>query len=116
MNDLLDQTFGLLRVTQLSSKTSSTGQLYYWCLCECGKEKEIRRDNLISGQVKSCGCTRKTKTGKSNITFSINAYVDAVNRKKAQIDEEQKRKLEIRRQIEFKKEMAAIEKEFTYDF
>ena len=33
----------------------------YNCLCDCGNRKVIRRDSLITGLSKSCGCTRKVK-------------------------------------------------------
>jgi hypothetical protein len=28
----------------------------YWCLCTCGVRKLIRRDSLLKGNSKSCGC------------------------------------------------------------
>lgn len=28
----------------------------YRCICDCGKEKIILRENLLSGRQKSCGC------------------------------------------------------------
>ncbi len=44
------------------------GRAYYKCLCDCGNIKEIRRDGLISGNIKSCGCLNRknyTKHGRS---------------------------------------------------
>ena len=29
------------------------------CLCECGKKKEIRRNAVLTGKTKSCGCIHK---------------------------------------------------------
>lgn len=31
---------------------------YYPCRCECGKETLVRKDALVSGGTKSCGCSR----------------------------------------------------------
>lgn len=31
----------------------------YICLCECGKCKEVRRDQLKNKIIKSCGCSRR---------------------------------------------------------
>lgn len=32
---------------------------YYYCICDCGKEKWISRNNLRNFRTKSCGCSRK---------------------------------------------------------
>lgn len=32
---------------------------YYLCKCDCGNEKWIRADSIVSGTQKSCGCLRK---------------------------------------------------------
>jgi len=31
----------------------------YLCVCDCGRSKEIRKDHLLSGVSKSCGCRGK---------------------------------------------------------
>lgn len=36
------------------------------CLCECGKEKIILRNNVLRGSSKSCGCLRKEQVSKLN--------------------------------------------------
>lgn len=68
--DLTGQTFNRLTVLQLSSKQNpknSTPSGRYWnCLCVCGKEKTVCQNNLVHGQVKSCGClTKETTTARS---------------------------------------------------
>lgn len=35
------------------------GRLYYHCICECGKEKDVSAASLIQGKSKSCGCVKK---------------------------------------------------------
>lgn len=37
---------------------------YYLCSCDCGNTKSIRRDKLLNGMTKSCGCI---KTGRKNL-------------------------------------------------
>lgn len=31
----------------------------YLCICDCGKERLVKIDNLLNGRSKSCGCLRK---------------------------------------------------------
>lgn len=39
---------------------------WYLCTCDCGNRKLIRRDSLIEGLSKSCGCTNgRAYKGKS---------------------------------------------------
>lgn len=72
---MIGQKFGRLRVISDTSRWN-----YKLCRCRCGKEKEIRKDALLTGRTRSCGCllsevARKkipllaranTKTGLSN--------------------------------------------------
>lgn len=39
---------------------------YYVCLCDCGKQKIVRKDMLIYGGVKSCGCLLYEKSKENN--------------------------------------------------
>jgi len=41
---------------------------FYLCRCDCGKEKLISKGNLVGGEIISCGCYRKEKTGEGNKT------------------------------------------------
>ena len=45
---------------------------FYHCICECGNEKDIRADHILSGYIKSCGCKRKNEKYKNleNIKFN----------------------------------------------
>ena len=58
--DLTGQRFTRLFVLGISHrewKTSSRGYRYFWrCRCDCGAECVQRRDTLMNGRVKSCGC------------------------------------------------------------
>lgn len=59
--DLLNHKFGNLTVigpAESEKRSDGNGSFTRWkCLCECGKEKIIRTNNLREG-VKSCGCLR----------------------------------------------------------
>ena len=55
IKNLTNVKFGLLTVVALSPKTT-TGSVYWSCLCECGNEAVVFRGNLTSGATRSCGC------------------------------------------------------------
>lgn len=52
------------------------GHVVYLCKCDCGKEKEIRGNNLRVGGSISCGCTRRT----SNKGRKYKSYIDKKDR------------------------------------
>lgn len=51
------------------------------CVCDCGKYKEVWKNNLVAGRTKSCGCQRKGVNKKYNEYFVKDrvAYVKATN-------------------------------------
>ena len=52
--DISGNRYGRLTAISFSRKVNKK---YYWlCKCDCGNTKEVRKDHLISGNVKSCGC------------------------------------------------------------
>lgn len=60
--NLTGQKFGKLTVLyRTDDYIDKNGQhrTMWHCLCECGKEKDIRGTNLTSGSTKSCGCLQK---------------------------------------------------------
>jgi hypothetical protein len=62
MNTFIGQTFGKLTVTEVSGK-SIRHETLYTCVCECGTEKTgVRKFNLTSGRIKSCGCAPRTSS------------------------------------------------------
>lgn len=57
VKDITGQRFGKLTVIAQDKLRTNEGNGTYWlCSCDCGQIKSIRRGNLISGNVKSCGC------------------------------------------------------------
>jgi hypothetical protein len=52
--DLTDQKFD--RLTVISYAGRKNGHSFWNCVCDCGNKKIIRRELLLNGKVKSCGC------------------------------------------------------------
>ena len=61
-NEIIGQKFG--RWTVLSKDKSHPR--YYWCRCECGKEKSVFQGSLTTGKSKSCGCLKQEKNIQKN--------------------------------------------------
>lgn len=58
--DLSGLKFGLWTVQTLSTKKKKpNGGVYWMCVCECGKEKAVAADSLISGKSLTCGCSKE---------------------------------------------------------
>lgn len=70
VQDLVGKQVGRLFIAQLSREKTGRykkngkfyRRYYYICKCECGKEFELRRDSILSGHTKSCGCVTKIKS------------------------------------------------------
>lgn len=66
MDDLIGKTFDLLTVIERQSIKGKDGQkrAYYLCECNCKESDKnrawVRRDALMSGKTKSCGCLQKS--------------------------------------------------------
>ena len=54
------QKFGKLTVIERLPRYKNN-KTFYNCLCECGNEKIVSGSNLITGNVKSCGCISKER-------------------------------------------------------
>ena len=54
LRDLVGSRFGNLTVISFDRLTN--GQSFWLCRCDCGNEKIISRNHLITGNTKSCGC------------------------------------------------------------
>lgn len=77
-NNIIGQTFG--KLTVLRADKSKPG--YYWCHCECGREKSIYGSHLRAGMTKSCGCLRgKYDSYKKISPETLKRYEDAIGKK-----------------------------------
>lgn len=55
--DVTGQTFGrLTAIRQVDRKTKTGYPRSYYCECQCGNHTIVRRSQLISGEILSCGC------------------------------------------------------------
>ncbi len=52
----IGQKFGRLVVKLIARREGVKSRAVALCQCECGKQKEVRVDALISGKTLSCGC------------------------------------------------------------
>lgn len=65
IKDLVGQRFGKLTVIRDSGKRrTGSGGVIWVCRCECGQEKEVRQDALLSGTTISCGCANSRGNAK----------------------------------------------------
>ena len=46
------------------------GRVHWFCICDCGKTKNISADDLTSGKTQSCGCLRNEKLIERNLEWS----------------------------------------------
>lgn len=54
--DLTGQRFGRLVVLGLADVPDRKGFIFWRVRCDCGTEKTVMQNNLVSGRTKSCGC------------------------------------------------------------
>lgn len=64
--------FGSLIVLSDAEKTTSgkRPQRQFLCMCDCGKTKVVRYQNLKSGNTRSCGCIRNARSGERAIEIA----------------------------------------------
>ena len=73
--DIIGKKYGNLFVQQFTESHPKnpykTGRIeyFYICQCKCGKLHKAKRNNLITGHTKSCGCLRKI-CGKNNKSWT----------------------------------------------
>lgn len=72
--DLTGNVYGRLTVLGESGKNGHTGG--YWnCRCSCGNLVVVARDNLRTGNTKSCGCLSKNLSMERMIGLQLNGRV-----------------------------------------
>lgn len=57
--NLIGKRFGKLTVIEDSGKRSGRGHIIWTCQCDCGNTTEVSSNNLVRGNVFSCGCIRE---------------------------------------------------------
>ena len=56
--EFIGRKFGKLEVIKYLY-TNAKNKTIYLCKCECGNLKEVKRNSLVTGHTKSCGCIPK---------------------------------------------------------
>ena len=69
-NDLIGHKFGKLTVIK-NVGTNKRHNTLWLCKCECGNNKIVARDKLITGNTKSCGCLKKQHCSSLHKTHSL---------------------------------------------
>ena len=59
IKDLTGLKYGFLTALNISYQ-DDLGNNYWNCLCDCGNYIEVRANHLLSGEIKSCGCLKKS--------------------------------------------------------
>lgn len=58
--DLTGQHFGMLTAVERCSERGKNNCVYWLCRCRCGGQTKASTGNLRRGNVRSCGCLRKS--------------------------------------------------------
>lgn len=66
IKDISGQVFGKLEVLELATKDKNN-QTIWKCKCECGTQTQVRRNDLVGGKTKSCGCSKR----KNKLTLNL---------------------------------------------
>ena len=79
--NLIGKRFGKL-VVLYDTKERKDGRIIWHCICDCGKECNVKSSNLIQGRTKSCGCLQKEKAKKNIEQYNIDHNIlDLTNKK-----------------------------------
>lgn len=66
-DSVIGRRFGKLVATEAISVEPGSPRKYL-CLCDCGRNKVMRRDHLLTNKPKSCGCMRKELKQRVTVT------------------------------------------------
>ena len=69
--DLIGKRFGKLVVLQYVGTNDKGKYHYYKCKCDCGVEKIINRNSLVSGFIRSCGCVSKARRSRTHDVLGV---------------------------------------------
>lgn len=59
---IVEQRFGkLVAIKEIGRDPKNKYQILYLCKCDCGNEKVVRKEYLVQGDCRSCGCDRPHK-------------------------------------------------------
>jgi len=84
MRDLTNQRFSSLVARYPLSKRTKQGNAIWHCECDCGNTAEVRGNDLVTGNTKSCGCRNKERQTNliETLTFVDHTCVDWLRSRK----------------------------------
>ena len=65
IKDLTKQRYGRLYVLEKTEMKNNNGSTIFKCQCECGNIKLASSNDLIQGNIVSCGCKQRENLEKS---------------------------------------------------
>ncbi len=76
--DITGKRYGRLVVVGETHRTRNRAgsQAHLLCLCDCGREHNVARSNLVSGNCQSCGCLHKEITVKRSTKHGRHATTE----------------------------------------
>lgn len=72
--DMTGETYGWLKVLELSDIKTPSGELKWKCECRCGNITFVTRKNLKNGSTVSCGCFHKQQLAEKQRMGHQNSY------------------------------------------
>lgn len=78
MNDFIGKKFGRLTVVEYVGKDKNKKSMFL-CECDCGKSKVVKRNNLVTGTTKSCGCIKVELLKNKSKKYSKNTHEKLYN-------------------------------------
>lgn len=74
LKDWIGKRFGMLTVVSYTGKENG---FHIWhCKCDCGREVDVRQNNLLHGWTRSCGCMRNPT---ENLHYENGTCVEMLN-------------------------------------
>lgn len=65
----IGRRYGRLIISEYKGKKGY--ETFFLCKCDCGKEKIVRKNDLMSGHTKSCGCLNRERIREKCVTHGL---------------------------------------------
>jgi len=75
--DIVGNKYGMLTVISYSRTNKKTAM--WICACDCGNQTEVSGGHLKSGDTKSCGCLKSTKSYREDFTNKKFGFLTAIS-------------------------------------
>lgn len=75
--DMAGKTYGRLKVISESTRRGKSRDVFWTCICSCGRTVDVNGYSLRNGNSKSCGCLRIdsiTKHGEGKLNKILDGY------------------------------------------